>query len=139
MLLCVCVCVCVCVCLRIYLVFNQKCNGRLDCGDKPPLYHRLAVFISHCLLDVFSKIATSIRICLLLLMCEIYSYFLSQLASEMTKVHDELSQKISEIRRLQMELHRRDNDETDNMVESLKRTISDLEKENRDLKVAVFS
>ncbi|XP_027108458.1 golgin candidate 3-like isoform X3 [Coffea arabica] len=58
-----------------------------------------------------------------------------KLASEMTKVRDELSQKISEIRRLQMELHRRDNDETDNMVESLKRTISDLEKENRDLKI----
>ena len=32
-----------------------------------------------------------------------------------------------------------DNDDTDNMVETLERTISDLEKENRDLKVALFS
>ncbi|KAL3517227.1 hypothetical protein ACH5RR_024129 [Cinchona calisaya] len=58
-----------------------------------------------------------------------------KLSSEMTKVHDELSQKISVIRRLQMELHRRDNDGTDNIVENLKTAISNLEKENKDLKI----
>ncbi|KAL3536762.1 hypothetical protein ACH5RR_000128 [Cinchona calisaya] len=59
----------------------------------------------------------------------------SKLLSEMTKVRDVLNQKISEIRRLQMELRRRDNDETDNMVVNLNGAISDLEKENKDLKI----
>lgn len=57
---------------------------------------------------------------------------------EMNKTHDELNQKISEIGRLQMELQRRDRDETDDSVEKLKKVIATLEDENRYIKVYVL-
>uniref|UniRef100_A0A5B7BAA0 Golgin candidate 4 n=1 Tax=Davidia involucrata TaxID=16924 RepID=A0A5B7BAA0_DAVIN len=57
---------------------------------------------------------------------------------EISKLHDELNGKISETRRLQMELKRREDAEADNIVEDLKRVIATLEKENRNLKVDFF-
>ncbi|KAL7203295.1 hypothetical protein ACSBR2_016564 [Camellia fascicularis] len=55
---------------------------------------------------------------------------------EMKKIRDELNEKISEVRRLQMELNRRDNIEADDTAEGLKRVIAALEKENNSLKMA---
>lgn len=79
-----------------------------------------------------SCISTSTKIC----------YFAPchlQLSSEMIKARDELNQKIMEIRRLQMEMQRKDKDEADERVEILKKTIMDLEKENVNLKVTLIS
>ncbi|CAL5339957.1 unnamed protein product [Camellia sinensis] len=53
---------------------------------------------------------------------------------EMNKIRDELNEKISEVRRLQIELTRRENAETDDIAEGLKRVIATLEKENNNLK-----
>ncbi|KAI8031736.1 hypothetical protein LOK49_LG01G00717 [Camellia lanceoleosa] len=53
---------------------------------------------------------------------------------EMNKIRDELNEKISEVRRLQMELTRRENAETDDIADGLKRVIATLEKENNNLK-----
>lgn len=53
----------------------------------------------------------------------------------MTKIHDELNEKSSEIKRLQMELSRRKDEDVANAVDSLKRLIKTLEKENVTLKV----
>ncbi|XP_028103370.1 golgin candidate 4-like isoform X1 [Camellia sinensis] len=53
---------------------------------------------------------------------------------EMNKIHDELNEKISEVRRLQIELTRRENAETDDIAEGLKRVIATLE-ENNNLKM----
>ena len=53
----------------------------------------------------------------------------------MNKVNAELSEKITEVGRLQMELNRRENEKTDEIVENLKRVIAALEKENNNLKV----
>ncbi|KAF5953132.1 hypothetical protein HYC85_011076 [Camellia sinensis] len=55
---------------------------------------------------------------------------------EMKKIRDVLNEKISEVRRLQMELNRRDNIEADDTAEGLKRVIAALEKENNSLKMA---
>lgn len=55
----------------------------------------------------------------------------------MSKVQDELNQKTSEVTQLQMELQRRDHDETDKAVEDSKIAISTLEKENSTLKVVM--
>ncbi|CAK9134363.1 unnamed protein product [Ilex paraguariensis] len=55
--------------------------------------------------------------------------------TEMEKTRDELDKRISDIKRLEMELHRRDNEEADDEVESLKRRIATLEMENSSLKV----
>ncbi|KAI8032483.1 DNA topoisomerase 2 [Camellia lanceoleosa] len=49
---------------------------------------------------------------------------------EMNKIRDELNVKISEVRRLQIELTRRENAETDDIADGLKRVIATLEKEN---------
>ena len=57
-----------------------------------------------------------------------------QTVEETNKIHNELNKKISEIRRLEMELSKRKNAEADD-VENLKRTIATLEKENNNLKV----
>ncbi|CAL5392091.1 unnamed protein product [Camellia sinensis] len=53
---------------------------------------------------------------------------------EMNKIRDELNEKISEVRRLQIELTRRENAETDDIADGLKRAIATLEKENNNLK-----
>ncbi|KAI8030380.1 hypothetical protein LOK49_LG01G03488 [Camellia lanceoleosa] len=53
---------------------------------------------------------------------------------EMNKIRDELNEKISEVRRLQIELTRRENAETDDIADGLKRVIATLEKENNNLK-----
>ncbi|KAA8520693.1 hypothetical protein F0562_015035 [Nyssa sinensis] len=54
---------------------------------------------------------------------------------EMSKIRDELNEKISEIKRLQMELKRREDTKSDDIVEDLKRVIASLEKENSNLKM----
>ncbi|GLT60638.1 hypothetical protein SLA2020_333960 [Shorea laevis] len=54
---------------------------------------------------------------------------------EMSKIHDELNNKILEIRRLQAELCRQENEDADESVEKLKTFISTLEKENNNLKM----
>ncbi|CAA2987544.1 Hypothetical predicted protein [Olea europaea subsp. europaea] len=53
---------------------------------------------------------------------------------EESLVCPELNQKISEIRRLQMELHGRDREHTDDTREKLKNVISTLENEKRNIK-----
>lgn len=54
---------------------------------------------------------------------------------EMSHFRNDLNNKISEIGQLQMELSKRDNLEADSLVESLKRAVTSLEKENSSLKV----
>ncbi|KAL0008445.1 hypothetical protein SO802_009947 [Lithocarpus litseifolius] len=54
---------------------------------------------------------------------------------EMSVLHNELGEKISQIQRLQMELNRREDEGTDDVLESLKRVIASLEKENSSLKM----
>lgn len=54
---------------------------------------------------------------------------------EMSVLRNELGEKISEIQRLQMELNRREDEGTDDVLESLKRVIASLEKENSSLKM----
>lgn len=56
----------------------------------------------------------------------------------MTKLHDELNEKISEIKLLQLELTRREDQEASEAVDSFKRLIETLEKENTILKVNKF-
>ncbi|KAF6146775.1 hypothetical protein GIB67_007489 [Kingdonia uniflora] len=57
--------------------------------------------------------------------------------TEMKELKNELNEKISEIRRLQLELSRRDSKEVaDETVDNLKRVIESLEQENIDLKKA---
>ncbi|KAL6585807.1 hypothetical protein OROMI_002451 [Orobanche minor] len=53
---------------------------------------------------------------------------------EMHKTREDLNQKISEIGRLQMELQRRDIEETDDNVVELKKLIATLEDETRNMK-----
>lgn len=60
-----------------------------------------------------------------------------QLSNELTKINDELNQKMLEIKRLQKELQRRDNDEADEGVDILKKAVMDLQNENIVLKVAL--
>ncbi|KAJ0483923.1 hypothetical protein HanIR_Chr13g0670061 [Helianthus annuus] len=55
--------------------------------------------------------------------------------AEMSKIRDELSRKISEIRHLQLELNKKENTEANDAAESLKRVVASLEKENSDLKM----
>lgn len=56
---------------------------------------------------------------------------------EMNKIHNELNEKVSEIKHLQLELTKREN-EAGEAVDSLKRFIKTLEKENTTLKVCIF-
>ncbi|XP_062090555.1 golgin candidate 4-like isoform X1 [Humulus lupulus] len=51
------------------------------------------------------------------------------------KVQDELNEKISVVKRLQMELNRREAEGANDIVENLKRSIATLEKENASLKM----
>lgn len=57
-----------------------------------------------------------------------------QSSSEMIQMRNELNEKISETRRLQMELNRLENEDVTD-VGSLKRVIATLENENAVLKV----
>lgn len=62
-----------------------------------------------------------------------------QNGSQMKEIQKQLNDKLSEIRRLQSELTRRDNEEEGNeTTESLKSAIATLEQENTDLKVHVL-
>lgn len=54
---------------------------------------------------------------------------------EMSIIRNELGEKISEIKRLQMELTRREDEDADDVLENLKRVIASLEKQNSSLKV----
>ncbi|KAI3908926.1 hypothetical protein MKW98_021995 [Papaver atlanticum] len=56
--------------------------------------------------------------------------------TEMKQLQNQLNDKLSEIRRLQSELTRRDNEEeTNEIIERLKRVIATLEQENTNLKI----
>lgn len=50
----------------------------------------------------------------------------------------ELNGKLSELRRLQMELNRREDGDANDVVENLKRVVATLEKENNSLEVNNF-
>lgn len=50
-------------------------------------------------------------------------------------MRSELNEKISEIRRLQMELQRMEHEKQDDIVNDLRKVIANLEKENTTLKV----
>uniref|UniRef100_A0A2P2JXR5 Uncharacterized protein MANES_07G084500 n=1 Tax=Rhizophora mucronata TaxID=61149 RepID=A0A2P2JXR5_RHIMU len=54
----------------------------------------------------------------------------------MSKLRTELDAKTSEIRQLQMELSRMEDEDSDNIVKGLRRIIEALEKENTDLKMS---
>ncbi|OMP06255.1 putative Structural maintenance of chromosome 1 protein [Corchorus capsularis] len=54
---------------------------------------------------------------------------------ELSKIRNELNEKIIEIRRLQMELNRQEDKGADDTLENLKRVIATLEKENARLKM----
>ncbi|KAK2995825.1 hypothetical protein RJ640_006164 [Escallonia rubra] len=58
--------------------------------------------------------------------------------ADMSKIHEELNQKRLEISRLQVELNTRNTALADDSIESLKRLIAPLEKENNNLKVDLF-
>ncbi|XP_065859773.1 golgin candidate 4 isoform X2 [Euphorbia lathyris] len=60
----------------------------------------------------------------------------SKTSLEMSKMCSELNEKISEIRQLQIELGRREDEDVDHTVKGLKRVIAALEKENTGLKIA---
>lgn len=61
-------------------------------------------------------------------------YVIWQASFKANKLRQEVDEKESEIKRLQMELHRRQNEGTDD-TDGLRRVISNLEKENIELKV----
>ncbi|KAK6918307.1 hypothetical protein RJ641_016729, partial [Dillenia turbinata] len=64
------------------------------------------------------------------------SVFLTSLTTtKMKKLYGELDEKKSEVRRLQMELRRREDEEAAGAAESVKRVIETLEKENSGLKM----
>ena len=53
----------------------------------------------------------------------------------MSKIRNELNEKIIEIRRLQMELNRREDESADDTLENFKRVIVTLQKENTNLRL----
>ncbi|XVF33245.1 hypothetical protein REPUB_Repub17cG0152300 [Reevesia pubescens] len=55
--------------------------------------------------------------------------------TELSKIRNELNEKIIEIRRLQMELNRQEDESADATLENLKRVIATLEKENTHLQM----
>jgi hypothetical protein len=59
-----------------------------------------------------------------------------QTSVDVSKIHNELNEKSSEIRRLQIELSTREDEDPNVNVKSLKRVIATLEKENANLKVS---
>lgn len=58
-----------------------------------------------------------------------------QTSKELSKICNELNEKNLEIKRLQMELNRREDDDAGGVLDGLKRVIVGLEKENSSLKV----
>lgn len=54
---------------------------------------------------------------------------------EITEMRKELNGKLSELRRLQMELNRREDGDANDVVENLKRVVATLEKENNSLEM----
>ena len=60
---------------------------------------------------------------------------LLQNSNEIEKIREELSEKMSAVKRLQLELNRREDEGAAGVVEKLKRSIATLEKENASLKV----
>lgn len=68
----------------------------------------------------------------------IYYFIVVKTSKEVSKVRNELNEKVSEIKRLQFELTRQENEEAVEAVDSLKRLIKTLEKENTILKVGSF-
>ena len=68
--------------------------------------------------------------------CVLLACFLNlQTSVDASKIHNELNEKTSEIRRLQIELSRREDEDPNVNVKSLKKVIATLEKENANLKV----
>lgn len=61
--------------------------------------------------------------------------FCWQTSKELSKICNELNEKNSEIKRLQMELNRREDDDAGGVLDGLKRVIVGLEKEISSLKV----
>ncbi|XP_059312560.1 golgin candidate 4 isoform X1 [Lycium ferocissimum] len=57
-----------------------------------------------------------------------------KMAVEMTKIRTELSHKVSELKQLQSDLHERNNGESNEARDGLRRVIETLQKENSDLK-----
>jgi len=69
--------------------------------------------------------------------CVLLMCFLNlQTSVDVSKIHNELNEKSSEIRRLQIELSTREDEDPNVNVKSLKRVIATLEKENANLKVS---
>lgn len=54
---------------------------------------------------------------------------------EMSKIRKEMDEKLSELRRLQVELNRREDEDADDNLESLRSKMATLEKENTNLKM----
>ena len=71
------------------------------------------------------------------LTCTYIMLLLLKTSKEMNKIHNELNEKVSEIKHLELELTRREN-EGGVAVDSLKRLIKTLEKENTTLKVGMY-
>lgn len=67
-----------------------------------------------------------------------YFVFFWQTSIEITEMRKELNGKLSELRRLQMELNRREDGDANDVVENLKRVVATLEKEKNSLKVNNF-
>lgn len=67
-----------------------------------------------------------------------YFVFFWQTSIEITEMRKELNGKLSELRRLQMELNRREDGDANDVVENLKRVVATLEKENNSLEVNNF-
>jgi len=67
-----------------------------------------------------------------------YMYCCLKTTTEVRQLHKELNEKVSEIKRLQLELTRQKGEEASNAMDSSKRLIETLEKENTTLKVCRY-
>jgi len=65
-------------------------------------------------------------------------YCFLKTTTEVRQLHKELNEKVSEIKRLQLELTRQKGEEASNAMDSSKRLIETLEKENTTLKVCRY-
>lgn len=65
-------------------------------------------------------------------------YYFLKTTNEVRQLHNELNEKVSEIKRLQLELTRQEDEEAVNAMNSSKRLIETLEKENTTLKVCRY-
>lgn len=66
-------------------------------------------------------------------------YYCLKTTDEVRQLHNELNEKVSEIKRLQLELTRQEGEEAGNAMDSSKRLIETLEKENTALKVCRYT